>query len=310
MATKKRGAGSSRARKRGRQAAKPRAARPKAERSHKARSAGRAVAKSIETRNKELAQRFVDAISRADVDAIVGAYAADGTCWTSGTLPISGTFGVDQVAAASRGVLTVFPDGLRFTIHALTAEGDRVAIEAESYGKHVSGKTYNNKYHFVLRARGGKIVEWREYMDTMHANDVLCGGAPPAAADPILDRLRLNAEQFKAGNSAPFFDFVSNDVVMKLPGSAPWSGVHRGKVRFVEVFDQIARIGEFEVFDLLEVFGSGSRYTARFHERFRVRETGKRVDHEFGVLYRIEAGQIVEYEEFGDTAQIARAFEK
>jgi ketosteroid isomerase-like protein len=91
-------------------------------------------------------------------------------------MPISGTYGVDQVAAASRGVLTVFPNGLRFTIHAMTAEGDRVAIEAESLGQHVSGKTYNNKYHFLLRARGGKIVEWREYMDTMHANDVLCGG--------------------------------------------------------------------------------------------------------------------------------------
>lgn len=131
---------------------------------------------SREARNKALARRFVEAISRADVDAIVAAYAPGGTCWTSGTMPISGTFGVDQVAAASRGVLTVFPEGLRFTIHALTAEGERVAIEAESYGRHVSGKIYNNKYHFVLRARGGKIVEWREYMDTMHANDVLCGG--------------------------------------------------------------------------------------------------------------------------------------
>jgi len=131
---------------------------------------------SLERRNKALARRFVDAISRADVEAIVAAYAPDGVCWTSGTLPISGSFGVDRVAAASRGVLTVFPEGLRFTIHALTAEGERVAIEAESYGRHVSGKIYNNKYHFVLRARGGKIVEWREYMDTMHANDVLCGG--------------------------------------------------------------------------------------------------------------------------------------
>ena len=132
---------------------------------------------SREARNKALARRFVDAISRADVDAIVAAYAPDGICWTAGTLPISGTFGVDQVAAASRGVLHVFPEGLRFTIHAMTAEGDRVAIEAESHGRHVSGKLYNNQYHFVLRARGGKIVEWREYMDTQHANDVLCGGS-------------------------------------------------------------------------------------------------------------------------------------
>jgi ketosteroid isomerase-like protein len=136
---------------------------------------------SREARNKALARRFLDAVSRADVDAIVAAYAKGGTCWTAGSMPISGTYGVDQVAAASRGVLTLFPDGLRFTIHAMTAEGDRVAIEAESYGKHASGKTYNNKYHFLLRARGGKIVEWREYMDTMHANDVLCGGGAAGA---------------------------------------------------------------------------------------------------------------------------------
>ncbi len=167
-------------------------AKRRSSRSRRARAKAkpaRRSSRSLEERNKQLARDFVDAISRADVDAIVAAYAPDGTCWTSGTLPISGTFGVDQVAAASRGVLTVFPDGLRFTIHAMTAEGDRVAIEAESYGRHVSGKLYNNKYHFLLRARDGKIVEWREYMDTMHASDVLFGGGP----DPVLARLRPNA---------------------------------------------------------------------------------------------------------------------
>jgi uncharacterized protein len=136
----------------------------------------------VEATNKALARRFIDAISRADVGAIVAAYAPSGTCWTSGTMPISGTFTVDQIAAASRGVLTVFPKGLSFTIHALTAEGERVAIEAESRGMHISGKLYNNKYHFVMRARGGKIVEWREYMDTMHANEVLCGGGAASAS--------------------------------------------------------------------------------------------------------------------------------
>lgn len=145
-------------------------------RAARAKAARRPRVASREARNKALARRFVAAISRADVDAIVAAYAPGGTCWTAGTMPISGTFTVDQIAAASRGVLTVFPEGLRFTIRAMTAEGERVAIEAESYGKHVSGKVYNNEYHFVMRARAGKIVEWREYMDTMHANDVLCGG--------------------------------------------------------------------------------------------------------------------------------------
>jgi ketosteroid isomerase-like protein len=279
-------------------------AKKRSSRHRRARPKAKPARRSLQQRNKQLARDFVEAISRADVDAIVAAYAPDGTCWTSGTLPISGTFGVDQVAAASRGVLTVFPEGLRFTIHAITAEGDRVAIEAESHGLHASGKLYNNKYHFLLRARDGKIVEWREYMDTMHANDVLFGGGQ----DPILARLRLNAEQFKAGNSVPFFESVADDVVMRIPGALPWSGVHRGKTRFVEVFESIGRSGEFQAFELLDVFGSKGRYAAYFHEVFRVRETGKTVDQNFVALYRIERDQIVEYEEVADTDQIARAF--
>ena len=119
---------------------------------------------------------FVEAISRGDSQAIQDTYAEDGSCWTIGSMPISGRFGKAEIAQASGAVLDVFPDGLKFTVHGMTAEGDRVAIEAESNGLHVSGKHYNNVYHFLMRVRDGKIVEWKEYMDTMHANDVLCGG--------------------------------------------------------------------------------------------------------------------------------------
>jgi hypothetical protein len=126
--------------------------------------------------NKALARRFIDAISRGDIEAIRQAFADDGTVWTIGTMPISGTFGAAQVAEAAHRVLDLFPEGLKITIKGMTAEDDRVAIEAESYGRHVSGRTYANVYHFLMRVRDGKIVEWREYMDTMHANDVLCAG--------------------------------------------------------------------------------------------------------------------------------------
>jgi len=126
--------------------------------------------------NKELARRFIDAISRGDIEAIRNSFADDGTVWTIGNLPISGTFTAAQVTEASHRVLDLFPDGLKITIKGMTAEEDRVAIEAESYGRHVSGLTYANVYHFLMRARGGKIVEWREYLDTVHARDVLCKG--------------------------------------------------------------------------------------------------------------------------------------
>ena len=126
--------------------------------------------------NKQLARRFIDAISRGDIEAIQNSFAKDGTVWTIGTLPISGTFTADQVTEASRRVLDLFPEGLEIKIKGMTAEDDRVAIEAESHGRHASGRIYANVYHFLMRARDGKIVEWREYLDTMHANDVLCAG--------------------------------------------------------------------------------------------------------------------------------------
>ena len=49
------------------------------------------------------------------------------------------------------------------------------AIEATSDGKTFRGDLYQQEYHFLLRARDGKITEWKEYMDTDLARRVLVG---------------------------------------------------------------------------------------------------------------------------------------
>ena len=126
--------------------------------------------------NKRLTRDFIDAIARGDTDAILAAYADDGRVVTMGNTLISGAFDKPAIAAMASGVLQAFPERLRFTIHAMTAEGDRVAVEAESYGRHASGKIYNNQYHFLFRWRDGQLVELKEYMDTELVTDVICGG--------------------------------------------------------------------------------------------------------------------------------------
>jgi len=126
--------------------------------------------------NKGFARKFLDALSRGDWDFVEDAYAEDVVIWTPGTMPFSGIHTKDGVADVKAWLTGVFPDGLKFTVKSMTAEGDRVAIEAESYGKHVNGKIYNNQYHFLMKIRDGKICELKEYMDTMHANEVLAGG--------------------------------------------------------------------------------------------------------------------------------------
>ena len=127
-------------------------------------------------RHKRIAREFFDALSRSDIPAIMAAYADDVKLYTMGNTLISGVFNKAQAEAGAGQVLSAFPQGIKFVIHALTAEGDRVAIEAESYATHASGKPYNNKYHFLMRFRDGKVTEFKEYMDTEMVTEVLCGG--------------------------------------------------------------------------------------------------------------------------------------
>jgi len=129
--------------------------------------------------NKAIARKFFDYLQAGDAEGLLSIYADGFTCWTAGSLPFSGTHPRDEVAAMVTGVAAVFPKGWKFTVRGMTAEGDRVAVEAECLGEHVSGKTYAQRYHFLFVIREGKIHEMREYFDTMHANDVLCSTPAP-----------------------------------------------------------------------------------------------------------------------------------
>jgi ketosteroid isomerase-like protein len=70
-----------------------------------------------------------------------------------------------------------FPNGLTFTIIGTTAEEDRVALEATSYGITRAGKVYNNSYHLLVFLENGRIKTVREYLDSGHAAEVLARSA-------------------------------------------------------------------------------------------------------------------------------------
>jgi ketosteroid isomerase-like protein len=58
------------------------------------------------------------------------------------------------------------------TLKGAVAEGDKLALEAESYGELTNGRIYNQHYHFLIEFRDGKICAVREYLDTQHAHAV------------------------------------------------------------------------------------------------------------------------------------------
>jgi ketosteroid isomerase-like protein len=118
--------------------------------------------------NKALVTKFFTAFSAGRYDEVLAMLADDATWWVAGTTALSGTYPKAQFAELLGRVAPMAPGGLRVTPKVMTAEGDRVAVEAESYAEFNNGRTYRNQYHFLMVVRDGKFASVREYLDTEH----------------------------------------------------------------------------------------------------------------------------------------------
>jgi len=128
--------------------------------------------------NKKIVVSFFENFSSGKMEQAL-AMMSDNATWSVMGKPdkfaLAGTKTKAQFTELVKGIGAAMPKGLRVTPKGITAEGDRVALEAESYGETANGKVYNNMYHFLIEVRGGKIQAVREYLDTIHAQDVLVG---------------------------------------------------------------------------------------------------------------------------------------
>ena len=127
---------------------------------------------ATESGSKQVVTRFMETFGTGDLDAIMDSMTDDVTWWVAGTIPgLSGTY--DKTAF--RGLLTGIGEScngpIRLTPQVFTVEGDRVAVETESYAELKNGRVYNNQYHFVFVVRDGKVAQVKEYLDTMHTYD-------------------------------------------------------------------------------------------------------------------------------------------
>ena len=125
-------------------------------------------------KNKELVQEFFNLLSSGS-DKYLDFYNEESVIWTAGENAIGGSRSKSEVVGFAKNVLDSFPEGITFNVVNLVAENDYVAAEVEGSAMHVSGKPYNNKYHFLLKIKDNEILELKEYMDTQLAAKVLLG---------------------------------------------------------------------------------------------------------------------------------------
>jgi len=122
--------------------------------------------------NKRLVEQLFTRFGAGDVPGVLALLAEDATWKIPGKrpeMPTAGVLSKEKIARVFHAMVGELKGGLRMTLKNAVAEGDQLAVEAESWGELKNGRVYNNEYHFLMTFRDGKISAVREYLDTQHA---------------------------------------------------------------------------------------------------------------------------------------------
>ena len=134
--------------------------------------------------NRDIALSFLQKCFEGSMDAALAMMAEDATWWVLGNpekVKLSGTRDMPRIRRYLKNVRLGFPDGLRVEFTGVTAEGDRVALEAVSSARMGDGRPYENHYHFLVQVRDGRVVQVREYLDTQSVYELQLTLQPPAS---------------------------------------------------------------------------------------------------------------------------------
>jgi ketosteroid isomerase-like protein len=115
--------------------------------------------------NKQAVRQWFAAVNRGDEQAILAQLTDDFRFKAMARSPVwlKYDWSGQEFAAAPKSMSTLLKTAIQMEIVGLIAEGDNVAVEAQTDVEMVNGKRYDNAYHFVFAFRDGLISQVREY---------------------------------------------------------------------------------------------------------------------------------------------------
>jgi uncharacterized protein len=129
---------------------------------------------SIET-NKAVVTKFCELLSAGQTQSVLDLMTDDVNYWILGPKDLIPSAG-DHSKSGMKRIFDAMHERMKgpmaFTPKSMIADGDQVALEAESYGELKNGRVYNNRYHLRITLRDGKMASIREYLDTMHVHQI------------------------------------------------------------------------------------------------------------------------------------------
>ena len=131
--------------------------------------------------NKNIARAFIEGLHDL-TGTRCGALMSDAATWQvmarTKSLPLGDPLSKSEFASMMQGMRNFLPSGVRHEVKGITAEGDRVAVETESFANMPGGGVYNNVYHFLITVQDSKITLVREYTDLLYAKEVVFDQSP------------------------------------------------------------------------------------------------------------------------------------
>ena len=120
--------------------------------------------------NKQTVREYLAHFKYAAIADLLDAMSDDATWWILGKpqlFPGAGTKSKADMERIWGSLFNHMKDGLEMTVIGMVAEGDKVAAEIRSHADLTDGRVYENQYHMLFTFRQGKIVEVKEYADTL-----------------------------------------------------------------------------------------------------------------------------------------------
>jgi uncharacterized protein len=125
-----------------------------------------------ETSNRRLMEKILAAMSDGNLEPLFDAMADDVEWSWMGVDAWSRTFrGKGEVLGELFAGVTESLGESSVDVHRILADGEHVVVEHTGKSMTRDGRPYHNRYCWVCRFRGGKLVELREYMDTQLVTD-------------------------------------------------------------------------------------------------------------------------------------------
>jgi ketosteroid isomerase-like protein len=119
-------------------------------------------------------------------------------------------------------------------------------------------------------------------------------------------------ERFKNGNIHDLLNLVSDRVEWELPEvpGVEVSGIRKGRNGVAEFFETLANTQEVVNFEPQQYIAQNDIVVALGRYSFRVKATRQVFDSDWAHVFTIRNGSIVRFQEFTDTAAVARAYRK